>query len=133
MENPLNFSDILVNKILRTFWSIRRLFNKGWFVEQRVIFSTLSSCGEFRAWRRSEQGPSSPGDTALCWFWFVAATIIWQALDADRSWARRGGSGKMYWIGAGLFAIGALCGTFMRLVFFGCVLLAAFLVAVVSA
>jgi hypothetical protein len=39
----------------------------------------------------------------------------------------------MYWIGAGLFAIGALCGTFMRLVFFGCVLLGAFLVAVVSA
>ncbi len=39
----------------------------------------------------------------------------------------------MYWIGAGLFAMGALCGTFMRLAFFGFVLLGAFVVAIVSA
>jgi hypothetical protein len=39
----------------------------------------------------------------------------------------------MYWIGAGLFVIGALCGTFMRLAFFGIVLAVAFIVAIVSA
>jgi len=63
---------------------------------------------------------------------FVAATIC-RALDADRSRARRGEVGKMYWIGAGLFAIGALCGTFMRLAFFAIVLAVAFVVAIVSA
>ena len=39
----------------------------------------------------------------------------------------------MYWIGAGLVAMGTLCGTFMRLALFGFVLLGAFIVAIVSA
>ena len=39
----------------------------------------------------------------------------------------------MYWIGAGLVAMGTFCGTFMRLALFGFVLLGAFIVAIVSA
>jgi|SRR5580704_7288766 hypothetical protein len=38
----------------------------------------------------------------------------------------------MYWIGVGLFALGTLCGTFVRFPFFVLVLLGAMVIAVVS-
>src|ERR1700680_148965 len=38
----------------------------------------------------------------------------------------------MYWIGVGLFALGALCGTFVRFPFFVLVLLGAMVIAIVS-